>query len=184
VPIPRKDQDAQDYHPLAVALTAAGCNASSTSDDSEPTASTIPTSSAAETATVEQWASLIATHERDWRDQAETVEENCLDPATLFACTLGYQTLSLKAQTIEIMVDGAATNPDSDNYLGEPSAEVSDLVGNLIEAAGAVEPAVTAWQETGCEDPLSLDCGVVESLEMDRAVGDLTQAFDSWAPYL
>jgi hypothetical protein len=75
-------------------------------------------------------------------------------------------------------------NPDSDNYLGEPPAEVTDLVANLIEAAVAVEPAVTAWQETGCEDPLSLDCGAAESLAMDLAVGDLTEAFDAWAPYL
>lgn len=169
---------------VAVALfAAAGCGVSDNGAEPEPTGAS-PTATAQATATNAQWASLVATHERDWREQAAKVEENCLDPAALFACTLGYETLSLKAQTIEIVIDGAATNADSDNYLGEPPAELTDLVANLIEAAVPVEPAVTAWQETGCEDPLSLDCGAAESRAMVMAVGDLTEAFDAWAPYL
>lgn len=169
---------------MVAALAVAGCNAPNEDTDADPTATAAATTAAAETATVEQWASLVAAHEREWRDQAEGVEENCLDPATLIACTLGYHTLSIQAQTIEIVMDGAVNSPDVDHYLGDPPAEVSDLVGNMIEAAAAVEPAVTDWQDTGCDDPLSLECGVVESLAMDSAVDDMTQAFDAWAPYL
>jgi ABC-type phosphate transport system substrate-binding protein len=169
---------------IVAALATVGCSASNENAAPDPTPSTVPTTAAADTATVEQWASLVAPFAREWNDQVEQTEDDCLDPLTLFACTAGYYILGANAARYVIILEGAQDIPDVDHYLGEPPAEIADLIDDTVETAEAVDPAVTTWQETGCDDPLSLDCGVVESLTMDMAVGDLTEAFDAWAPYL
>lgn len=134
-------------------------------------------------ATVSQFASLIAPYERDWNDQVATVEDDCRRVDTLVACNLGYVTLSLLAETVHLVLTGAVDSPDSPDYLGEPPAEISRLIDQTLEAAESVPAAVETWRDSDCVDPLADEC-LAEALNLRRAVGDLTAAYDSWRPYL
>ncbi len=154
-------------------------------DASQQEGQTAPPAAAAapDAASVSQWASLVAPHAREWHDQVDTVEEDCRRPATVVACHLGYMTLSLQAETIAVVLTGVSSNPGHSDYLGEPPAEIDRLVERTIEAAEDVEPAYEAYADTGCGDPYAEECRA-EAFAMRIAVGDLTSAYDAWAPYL
>lgn len=173
---------ATPVHLTLAALALAAVAACGGDQPSSPETTASPTPTAA-TATVSQYASLIAPYERDWREQIATVEDDCRRIDTLLACSLGYMTLGTLAETVHLVLSGAVDNPDSPNYLGEPPAEIARLIGQTLEAAESVPGAVEAWQDSDCVDPLADEC-LGESLALRRAFGDLTAAYDSWRPYL
>jgi hypothetical protein len=169
---------------IALFFTVACGDGASTS---VPTAEGAPLAEAAtptpDTATVSQWASLVAPYAREWHDLVDTVEEDCRRPATVVVCHLGYMNLSLRADIIATTLTGVISVPGHPDYLGEPPAEISRLVERTIEAAEGVEPAHGAYSATGCRDPYADECRA-EASAMRSAVRELTAAYDAWAPYL
>lgn len=166
----------------AAAMTLTACD--NNDEPEHPQASLAPAPSPADAATISQYASLLASHDREWREQLETTEEDCrsidLHPST---CKLGYMTLGLQAELIEILLGGARDNPDSPGYLGDPPAEVADLVERTLAAARAASDAVEAWLEAECADILDRAC-TVEARAMRWAVNDVTRSLDAWRPYM
>jgi hypothetical protein len=137
---------------------------------------TTPTEGASE-ATIAQYASLVASHEGEWRETVADIDDTCTDPDAIPICTTIYLTASYQAETLRLELSGAADD------LGEPSAEIAQLVADTETAAADYVAAYHAWDATGCDDPLDLECGVSESFEMDRALDGLTRQFDAWSPY-
>lgn len=171
---------------LAAPLLFAGCSSPTDSDEQNRSgdaekAAAMPTTSKSAVASIEQFASLIAEHKGDWDDQVDTTKENCLDPATIPACVYGYMTLGLKADTMHLVLTGAhqVGNP---TYVGEPPAEIRDLLSDTEDTASKVNPAVGAFQQAGCADPMDNAC-LSEYLAMDSAVDELSRKLDAWAVY-
>lgn len=171
---------------LGVALLVVSCSSRNEagqpdgySDVSE--ARTATTTSEAPTATIEQFGAIIAEHRGDWSKQVDKTKANCLDPATVAACGLGYMTLGMKADTIHIILTGAheVGNP---TYIGEPPAEIESLLADTEIAASEVNPAVEAFQQAGCVDPMDSAC-LTEYIAMDSAVDELSGKLDAWAAY-
>lgn len=136
-----------------------------------------PTPAEPETATVAQYASLIAEHEGGWRESVATIEDTCTDPDAIPICAATYLTASFQAETLALDLSGAG------DEIGEPPTEIADLLADTGAAASAYADAYEAWSATGCEDPLDLECGVSESFEMGMALDELTEKFDAWEPY-
>jgi len=165
-------------------LALAGCGDNAAPEEPEPTGSAAPVASPTpETATVQQWASLIAPLARNWRDLAAEQDEVCLDPQTVTACHLNYLNFKIQSETIILVIDGAAHNPNHPDYLGEPPAEIQRLVEDTLEAAEQVTPAWEAYDATGCGDPFADSCRG-EGFRMRMAVDNVTRVFDAWEPYL
>jgi hypothetical protein len=172
---------------LTAALVLVSCSSSTGSgeknahgEDAEKVAA-VPSTSRAPMASIAQFAFIIAEHKGEWDDQVDTTKDHCLDPNTVIACSLGYMTLGLKAQTIYLVLTGAhkAGNP---TYIGEPPTEVKDLLAETETAASSVDPAVKAFQQAGCADPMDTAC-LTESIAMDSAVDELSRKLDAWNAY-
>lgn len=172
---------------FAAVLVIAGCSSRAESGrqnghggDAEKAAA-VPTTSETPTATTAQFASIIAEHKGDWDEIADRTKANCLDPATVPACVLGYMTLGIKADTIHLALTGAheAGNP---TYIGEPTAEIEDLLAATETAASKVNPAVASFQKAGCTDPMEPAC-LTQYIAMDSAVDELSRKLDAWSAY-
>jgi hypothetical protein len=139
------------------------------------------TTSSVPKATVEDFSSVVAEHHADWDGQVATTEANCLDPLTTIACSLGYQTLGLKAQTIWLALT-AVHKPSSLVYKGVPPDRVADLLSETESAADAAGLAADALVAADCPDPMATDC-IAEYLAVSRAVNELSRKLDAWSVY-
>jgi hypothetical protein len=172
---------------FVAALLIASCSSCAESgqqngrDGDAEKAATVPTTTETPTATIEQFASIVAEHKGDWDEVADRTKANCLDPATVPACVLGYMTLGIKADTIHLVLTGAheAGNP---TYIGEPPAEIEDLLTATETAASKVNPAVGAFRKAGCTDPMEPAC-LSQYMAMDSAVDELSRKLDAWTAY-
>jgi hypothetical protein len=173
---------------LVMAATLAGCGgsteggSSSSAAPSSATQATEASSSAApepavEYATVEQYASVVASTQRDIEDSIVTVDDCALGFSKGdLACALAPMNLALTAGLLKILISEEAKPEDR---LLPPPPEIESLVAKTIEAAGVAEDLGNATSDCGlykgCES---------EWIELSFAAGDLQDVLDSWAPYL
>ncbi len=179
-----------------VLLTAA-CNGEMTGDDpaateTTSTAEAITTtteetpspSTTEETASVEQWASVIAEQRNSYDDTDQSWEDaTCSSLAAVDGavdCQAMMMSMGLVAATANVTISGA-TNPDGPAYIGKPPAEIRTLLIDTLTAAMIAEDAFT---------PVDMDCfdeGIEcagEASEAERAWDTLGDKYAAWDPYL
>lgn len=179
-------------------LLAAGCadssepadtptadTAETTAPEPEATTAPAPATSPAEAdsgeASVQQWASRVAEGAGAVRENYATwdSEHNCLPGDTDFLCTSDMLTMSLSASTLATLLR-AGTNVGAPGYIGDPPAEVADLVYDTKTAAEqAAETADAAWD--ACLDGGEECTG--KSMAMSVSYGRLLSQLDAWQPY-
>jgi hypothetical protein len=176
---------------VAVTLTiVAGCGGGGepAGSNSTPAATTTTTEAAAGEATVEQYASLVASHVGLWGEVVDNIDDSCSDPNAVAACSAYYLTASFQAESINIELTAAhdpacRDNPNCISYVGEVPDEITTLVADTEAAAEDYVTAYNAWEATGCADPLDSACAAGEGFAMSFALESLTQQFDAWSPY-
>lgn len=160
----------------AAALALTGC--ASSAPAAAPTNKASETPTPQPTATVSQFASIIAEHEKTWRDYEDNITDCALagistaaiDEAKRLTCAYTASTVALTAQNAvrDIM------------KLPSPPAEVRELVARTITA---LEPLGDNQAPTACEDKTSEACDNA----ITKANGDIryvTAVLDAWKPYL
>jgi hypothetical protein len=140
-----------------------------------------PPSPAVKQATVRQYASVIAQHGVPVQETSAE-QRSCLPgDRSDFGCGARWLTLAFQVQTLSIRMR-IVTDPSREEWLGEPPAEIADLVDRTMSAvldAGAVgEDYVNAVGK--CSDAA---CAPHDLALMD-AVRRLTSELDAWQPYL
>lgn len=135
----------------------------------------------AQKATVEDFARVVAEHKGEWDDQVDTTESNCLDPALIAACGIGYTTLGYQAETLRLNLS-ALRKPDAPDYVGVPPEEINDLLMDTENAADAVGLAAEDLTAAGCTDPMQAEC-IQQMLTLQSAIDDLSGKLDAWAVY-
>jgi hypothetical protein len=160
---------------VILTLLIAGCSGdvvpAATTQSSEPT--------------LEQFASLVAGHEADWRESVVKIHEICADSNAADRCVAAHRTASEQAEALHVTLTAAhdsecQTDSECSGYLGEVPAAIATLVADTETAAQDYSAAFKAWDATGCVSPLNWHCGADEQLAMSTALGDLTRQFDAW----
>jgi hypothetical protein len=144
----------------AFTLAACGGAAAATTDASETT--------------VEQYASLIAGHDGQWRESVTTTDDACADSNAPDKCAAAYRTGSELAEALRNALSAARND-------GEFPVEIAALVADTEAAAADYSAAYEAWEATSCANPLDWHCGADEAFAMFKAQGDLTRQLDAWA---
>lgn len=170
---------------LVVVLTGCGTRTNEGGDPASTTTeapSPTPSDAGGDTATVEEWASLIAV-EKDRVDEAtqgweDAVCSSAVVDAGAPDCSALMTSMSFVADTTAIIVTGAGDST-SPTYLGVVPDELTDLVA---ETRATADAASTAGQEAigGCPGE---DC-VGVAFRFSMAFEDLRTSLVAWAPYL
>ncbi|CAH0287046.1 hypothetical protein SRABI83_04094 [Arthrobacter sp. Bi83] len=157
-----------------LSVTACGSSAPAAAPNTTPVETATPTP----TATVSQFASVIAEHEKSWRDYEEKIVDcafagissAAIDQVKRTTCTYTASTVTLEAQTAlrDIM------------KLPSPPAEIKDLVNRTITV---LEPLGDNQASTACSDQTSEACdGAITKANGD--IRPVTSVLDAWKPYL
>ena len=147
-----------------------------TQNESEP--SITPPEPEVETATVEQYASVIAEERSGLEEYIIYVDECSVggwDDDSL-QCPFTPLTLSAKASTLSIRFSEEA---NEDIRLAPPPAEIADLVERTRETALDVEVAADTVNE--CTDYIGCEA---EWFQLQMAASDLQGILDAWEPYI
>lgn len=162
-----------------------GADASSTAEEESVVAD--PTTEAEEVstpegATVQQWASIIAEQQLSFDETWENFDEKDCGVMLMgpdVNCEAIGLTLYYNAQTISTVIEGAR-KPSAPAFIGDPPAEIADLVDETQDAADA---AVAAWET---RDEADCDGGgcVSQAFEFDSALDDIRAQLAAWGPYL
>jgi hypothetical protein len=173
---------------IAAAIAGLVSACSNTSGTPQPAqqqnamAAATSTSDSAPTASVEDFAAVVAEHHADWDKTVTDLEALCLDPATVPACHLTYMTVSLKAETIRLALS-TVHKPDAPGYVGAPPEEIEDLLTETESAADAASVAANDLVEAaGCDDPFADTC-IEQRFAADGAIDDLSGKLDAWTAY-
>jgi len=159
---------------LVLTACSSGDDSNGSTDGSSGTSATVQ-AEAADQATTKDFAAVVAEHHADWDEQVATTKANCLDPDLVPACSMGYMTLGLEAETLALDLSTA-------RKAGEPPAEIADLLDETEQAATAVKTAAEALQAAGCADPMELACSKPR-VGLKGAIGDLSGKLDAWSVY-
>lgn len=170
--------------------TTAPTTAGETTTTTEATTTTEParTTTTRLQATVEQYASIIAEHGTDLRANLESARECALTyPDCGLAAIIETVTAGLEADTLFLLLtDGQS--PSSDLFIGEPPAELDDLIARTSGAAHLFSDLVESFEAAGCQTdtpaPEILDECNADLLRADGYARDLQGALEAWAPYL
>jgi hypothetical protein len=173
--------------PVAALLLVAGCSGSpddapqaSESPSADPGATPADAEELADTATVEQWASVIAEQQLSVDEAQESWDDATCSPSVAADgaadCVAYLTVMGLTASTAAITIGGAA-DPDSPTYIGDPPEEIADLVAATIADA---EAAAAASEDVDCFEG---DC-LSDALEFHDAWNDLRGDLAAWTPYL
>jgi hypothetical protein len=178
---------------VITALTLAACGGGDDSTEpataaSTPAATTPAATTEASEATVEQYASLVAKNEAEWRATAADIDDTCTDPGAVVICATKYLTAGFQAEAFRIELSAAhdpecQANPQCSLYLGEVPTEIAGLVATTEAAAEDYAAAQQAWAATGCADPMDSACDAGKAFIMRLTLDQLTQQFDAWKPY-
>lgn len=139
-----------------------------------------PTADTSE-ATVQQWASRVAEGAGGVRESYTEWEttNGCLPGDEDFICTANMLTMSYSASTLATLLE-AGTNVGAPGYIGDPPAEVANLVEETKAAATqASETAKTAWD--ACMNGTDECMGT--SMAMSVSYGLLMNQLNAWQPY-
>ena len=103
---------------------------------------------------MEQYASLVARNEGEWRATVADIDDACTDPDAVAICAASYLTAGFRAEAFRLELSGAhdpecQTNPAC-LYLGEVPTEIAVFVASTEAAAaeyiaayrGGARPAV------------------------------------------
>jgi hypothetical protein len=134
---------------------------------------------------VEQFVSIVDSHEGDWRASVAKIHDVCADSNAADRCVAAHRTAGEQAQALHRALTaahdpGCQDNPQCNGFLGEVPAAIAKLVADTETAALEYSAAFKAWDATGCISPLNWHCGADEQLAMSTALGDLTRQFDAW----
>ncbi len=151
----------RSFAAVIVALTLAGCGggASATTDADDPA--------------VDQYATIVASHDGDWRATVADSDVACADSDAVDACAAAYQTGGEAAAALHKDLSAA-------QEAGEVPAEIAPLVAGTEAAAADYSAAFETWEATNCANPLDSHCGPDEALAMFEAQGELTRQLDAW----
>jgi hypothetical protein len=152
-----------------VAIALAGCGGA------EPATSSTPEGAQHGDSAVRRYASVVASHETEWRRTVDEIHDACADFTAPEQCAAGYLAASQQAEAFRSALPEAAGD--------EIPAEVSALVSDTEAAAAAYTAAFVAWDATNCANPIDFDCAMEESGVLVRALGELTRQFDAWRPH-
>ena len=164
----------------AVAACGSGDTTAKSADASpSPIASTAVDSAAAAhpTASVAQYASIIAKERADFAESAEKLRPCAIDSSD-FVCVATLLSASLQAETLDIQLEGASVDgPNNQLYIGPPPAEIESLVADTRSAAQEVQARADAYDacSSRCED---------EFAQAYFAASDLDDQLKAWEPYL
>ena len=179
---------------LLVALSACGSN--STTDDSPDQAVSDSTQTPTEatsatpeedTATVEQYASIVAKNQ-DLKKQIGTMSD-CdwlgsgaldADPASI-VCQAGVLTLSFQAETLSTSLK-SAQKPGVPAFIGPPPDEIEPLVADTVSASDALAKSASAANKAGCEQSAAGKCTALR-VDVMQAMSDLKRELYAWEPY-
>lgn len=175
---------------VGLALLTTACSGEITGEDPAATpattevaepenASPAPTE---ESASVEQWASLVARERNAYDDVQEPWEEAICSPTTAARGAVDCQAMML---TMGLVGDTAsitfweATDPGAEAYMGVPPLEIAELVTNT---------AIAADEVSGMGIDVDMDCFasdcVSEAFDLHRAWSALGEMYSAWEPYL
>ena len=180
-----------------VALLLAGCAASPGVTPAVPTASpsastkvTSPSASASgRTATVAQYASLIARNKSDYVGQIDTLLDSrkCaitspgdVDVPGSIVCSAGIVTLGFEAETLSIILSGAMDPTKPKLFIGEPPAEIKSLIAETITASQEVKTSSEAASACATKD--GPGC-TTKLFTLFTALKDMRAQFDAWKPF-
>jgi hypothetical protein len=160
---------------VILAIVVAGCGG-----DTVPAATT-----GSSEPTVEQFASLVAGHEAEWRESVANIHDVCADSNAPDRCAAAHQAAGEQAEAFHLALTAAhepqcRADPQCSGYLGEVPSAIATLVADTETAALEYSAAFDAWEATGCVSPLNWHCGADEQLGMSTALGELTRQFDAW----
>jgi hypothetical protein len=91
-------------------------------------------------ATVEQYASLVAEHEGEWRATVADIDDTCTNPDAVAIYAASCLTAGLQAESLSITLSAGhdpecKANPQCSLYLGEVPIEIAALVVSTEAAA-------------------------------------------------
>lgn len=181
---------------VAVALVLAGCAAPGVTP-AVPTASpstsakvTSPSASASgRTATVAQYASLIARNKSDYVGQIDKLLDSrqCaitspghVDVPGSIVCSAGIVTLGYQAETLSIILSGAMDPTKPKLFIGEPPAEIKSLIAETITASQEVKTSSEAASACATKD--GPNC-TTKLFTLFTALKDMRAQFDAWKPF-
>jgi hypothetical protein len=124
-------------------------------------------------ATVGQYAGIISDSGGSFQETWATYSEDCylVEPEP-FACKIQLLSVNVTAQTLVLTLSGA-NKPGVPAFIGAPPAELAKLVKDTLDAAQAVDDAVSE------DEPNEADRSAVWG-----AGNRLDGLLDRWAPYI
>ncbi len=158
---------------LVLLLSACGGSGTTTADTPEATSSPTPTK---QTATIEQYASIIAENRRDVDETMMQLEECSID--AISTCGFVALSASTRAEIVALQLNGAS-DPKSLKYVGDPPAEVAPLVDDTVSAAENVTRAFETYEVCGAP----AECPT-ELFKVAMEFESLQESMDAWGPYL
>ena len=165
---------------LIVALS--GCSSAGNYDESSrPSTTPTPT---ADTASIAQWAGLVAERKLELDDWYEDWDDAICSSAasTEIDCNVQLTIATFLAQTNHIVI-AAPSDPAAKTYLGKVPAEISSLYAETISLTEEAQTAGDAWSEAGCESGEAGDC-IGLAFEFESALDSVRTKFAAWSPYL
>lgn len=171
---------------IASLLLAAGCGGEESG--ARAGANSTPASSGdGETATVQQYASIVA-RVSDLDQQLRTLD-NCnwmgsgsLDRPGSIVCQAGLYVLYLDALNLATRL-GDAQNAGTKQYFGAPPEEIADLVDETVSDANALKKAAKAANDAKCYDSGAGRCLTLRG-DVFQAMAPMESTLDAWEPYL
>lgn len=158
----------------ALALSACG---SSGGADNTTTPQPSSTSASPTTATVSQWASVVAAERDSQLEDLNKFSDDCLlaPVAGLGEATCGIQAITVGAigETARLTMSNARSS------LGEPPSEIAALVSQHEAAGASLSQASDVLPDT-CPEEKCMD----EWAALVEAVDEMTSALNAWQPYL
>ena len=158
-----------------------GCGAGSETKD-EPK----PTEEGRRTATVQQYASVVArsTAVADNIAVMETCDwfsRGALDPPGSIVCMASLFAMEMRAFTLADNLERAA-NEDLTTFIGTPPVEIARLVSATNTKANDLYQAARVAGDSDCAEVGTGDCLALRA-SVFKAMGALSAELDGWKPY-
>jgi hypothetical protein len=178
---------------LLLAVLLAGCTPSPAATTTSPPAQTpTPTASASSTrttATVAQYASLVAKNKADYVKQIDTLldSKRCaltspghVDVSGSIVCGAGIFIVGMQADTLSLTLNGAMDPTKPKVFIGEPPAEIKPLITETTSASDKVKTASQASSDCATADG---DGCTKKLFDLYLALTGMRSQFEAWKPY-
>lgn len=162
---------------LLAGLLAGCAGGSAPSAGSSSTSPSATPSATGTTASVGQYAGIIAGYREDVARDAETLKGCVIDSADT-TCEITLLTVSVMSEGLSTELEGASVDgPNNGLYIGAPPAEIARLLEKTQSASLDVKTMADAYLicKSACRD---------EFAQAYFSVTRLETKFDAWEPYL